>query len=230
MLCCWSAAQVCRNVRAGVRAGCVLPCSCVFCRAPVLPCSCVLPCGSSRWSLWRIFGPRSVWRILGGPRFGGFLGVLVLWRIFGGRSLVTDLGGALPGDHRSTAQHSGARHNTQEHCRTHRRTAEHTEHEGARQKTQEHGRIHRSTTEHTEHAGARQKTQEHGRIHRSTAEHTEHTGVRQKTQEHGRAHRSTAEHTGTRQNTQEHCRRFSEDVSSESAFFSMRGDTSTSPS
>ena len=44
MLHCWSAAQVCRGVRAGVRAGCVLLCSYVFCRAPVLPCSCVLPC------------------------------------------------------------------------------------------------------------------------------------------------------------------------------------------
>ena len=39
-----------------------------------------------------------------------------------------------------------------------------------------------------------------------------------------------AERTGTQQNTQEHCRRFSEDVCSESAIFSMRGNTSAFPS
>ena len=109
-------------------------------------------------------------------------------------------------------RHTGTRQNTQEHCR---QFSEDVCSESA------------ITAEHT---GALQNTQEHGRTHRSTAEHTKHTRARQNTQEHGRIHRSTAERTGTQQNTQEHCRRFSEDVWSESAIFSMRGNTSAFPS
>ena len=79
---------------------------------------------------------------------------------------------------------------------SHRRTTEDT---GARQNTQEHGRTHKRHKSTAEYTGARQNTQEHNRTHRTHRSTAENTGARQNTQEHGRTHRNTAEHAGALQ-------------------------------